>query len=164
MTLADCVLAVENWQAISPIELFEKLNEPTFRYVDKKSYRLVDIAKLIGDENMQMFLDVVKISGYEWMISETAVGTQLGDDPINARLRALNHPVATMLANHTNRIVSILERAGITATIDEVQSVQKALLLNADKKMREKAAQDRTQAYREKLTLWPGFPEPPPEL
>ncbi len=51
---------VPNWRQLTPQEILARLEQKTVHYVDPKTYRLVDIAKLIGDENMPAFLKVSK--------------------------------------------------------------------------------------------------------
>ena len=155
---------VPNWRQLTPQEILARLEQKTVHYVDPKTYRLVDIAKLIGDENMPAFLKVVKDSGYDWMITEAASGVRLGDDPINTRLRLLNHPVALTLANHTNRMVSLLEQNNSTTTVEEVAAVQASLLLEIYKHTKIDGYQDQLQAYREALTVWDGTPETEPRF
>lgn len=155
-TLQTLIQEVPNWKQLTPQEILARLEQKNVHYVDPKTYRLVDIAKLIGDENMPAFLKVVKDSGYDWMITEAASGVRLGDDPINTRLKLLNHPVALTLANHTNRMVSLLEQHGITTTQEEVTSIKASLLLEEYKQSKVDNYQDRLQAYREAMTAYNG--------
>lgn len=161
--LTQLIRNVPDWQELTSEQLLSKLEEKTIHYIDPKIYRLVDIAKLIGDENMPAFLAVVRQAGYDWMITEAASGVQLGDNPINARLRLLNHPVSIMLADYTNRMVSVLEQSNITTTQEEVAQVQASMKFDLYKQSKIDAAQDRVIAYREAMTVYNGV-GPEPEL
>lgn len=161
--LSQFIRNVPDWQELTSEQLLSKLEEKTIHYIDPKIYRLVDIAKLIGDENMPAFLAVVRQAGYDWMITEAASGVQLGDNPINARLRILNHPVSIMLADYTNRMISVLEQSNITTTQEEVAQVQASMKFDLYKQSKIDAAQDRVIAYREAMTVYNGV-GPEPEL
>ena len=162
--LQTLISQIPNWKEQSPVTLFDILDQKTVQYVDLKEYRLVDIAKLIGDENMATFLNVVKAAGYDWMITEAASGFKPGDDPINTRLRLLNHPLSLQIASHTNRMISVLEQNSITTTPEGVAEVQAAMLLELYKQTKIDYAQDQLQAYREAMTVWDGTPETEPRF
>jgi hypothetical protein len=164
MTIQQLIQAIPSWQTLTPVQLHTVLEEKNVQYLDLKMYRLTEIAKFIGGDNMPAFLTLVKQAGYEWMITEAASGVQLGDPSINTRLRALNHPVAIALANHTNRMISVLEQNNITTTPEEVGEAQAKLLLEIYKQTKTDYAQDYTQAYREAMNVWDGNPETEPEF
>lgn len=161
--IENLIVRVENWRTLSPQALLSNLQEKNIRYVDPKTYRLVDIAKLIGDENMPTFLSVVKQSGYDWMITEAANGVQLGDDPINTRLRLLNHPVSIMLADHTNRMISVLEEAGLQPSLQDVADTQASMLLEDRKQSLISQNAIRWNTFCEAINNWDGI-SPVPEL
>lgn len=138
-TLKKAIQNISNWQQLTPGQILTRLEEKTIHYVDPRQYRLVDVAKLIGDENMATFLSVVKSAGYDWMITEAASGFTPGDDPINSRLRLLSHPLSLQIANHTNRMISLLEQSNITTTVGEVAQVQ-ASMKHEERKARLKTA------------------------
>ena len=162
--LKQLIQAIPDWQTLTPVQLHTVLEEKNVQYLDLKMYRLTEIAKFIGGDSMPAFLTLVKQAGYEWMITEAASGVQLGDPSINTRLRALNHPVAIALANHTNRMISILEQNNITTTPEEVGEVQAAMLLELYKQTKIDEKQDRLQAYREAMNVWDGNPETEPRF
>ena len=164
MTIQELIQAIPSWQTLTPVQLRTVLEEKNIQYLDLKMYRLTEIAKFIGGDNMPAFLTLVKQAGYEWMITEAASGVQLGDPSINTRLRALNHPVAIALANHTNRMISVLEQNHITTTPEEVGEVQAKLLLELYKISKIDEKQDQVQAYREAMTIWDGNPAIEPEF
>ena len=126
-TLKKVIQNIFNWQQLTPGQILTRLEEKTIHYVDPRQYRLVDVAKLIGDENMATFLSVVKSAGYDWMITEAASGFTPGDDPINSRLRLLGHPLSLQIANHTNRMISVLEQNGLNPTEDEIEDARQSL-------------------------------------
>ena len=159
--LQTLISQIPNWQEQSPVTLFNILNEKTIQYADPKQYRLVDIAKLIGDENMTTFLSVVKAAGYDWMITEAASGFEPGADPINTRLRLLNHPLSLQIADHTRRLISQLEQANITTTPEEVAQVQASMKLDLYKQSKIDVKQDQLNFYKLSMDLWDGTgPEP----
>lgn len=160
-TLQTLIEEVPNWRQLAPQEILACLEQKTVHYVDPKTYRLDDIAKLIGDVNMNTFLDVVRAAGYDWMITQAASGFYPYEDPINSRLRLLNHPLSLQIANHTNRMISLLEQHNITTTQEEVASIKASLLLEEYKRSKIDGYQDQLQAYREAMTGWNGIgPEP----
>jgi hypothetical protein len=128
LELKQLIKAISDWQILTPVQLFNILKEKNIHYIDPKMYRLTEIAKFIGGDNMSAFLTLVKQAGYEWMITEAASGVYLGDPSVNSRLRALNHPIAIALANHTNRMISILEQAGIDSNELEIVDAKAELL------------------------------------
>ena len=159
--LNQLISQIPNWQQLTPGEILARLDEKTIHYVDLKQYRLVDVAKLIGDANMATFLSVVKSAGYDWMITEAASGFTPGDDPINTRLKLLNHPLSLQIANHTNRMISLLEQNNITTTVEEVFQVQASmkLALYVESKIDQK--QDQLNSYKEAMQLWDGTGKEP---
>lgn len=126
--LDKLIRGINNWQQLTPEQILARLEEKTIHYVDLKQYRLVDIAKLIGDANMATFLSVVRSAGYDWMITEAANGFFPGDDPINTRLRLLGHPLSLQIANHTNRMISFLEQSGLDPTEKDIEEAKSSLL------------------------------------
>ena len=162
--LNQLISQIPNWQQLTPGQILAKLEEKTIHYVDTKEYRLVDIAKLIGDANMATFLAVVKMAGYDWMISEAANGFVPGDDPINTRLRLLNHPLSIQIADHTNRLISSLEQANITTTPEEVAQVQASMKLDLYKQSKIDVKQDQLNCYKVAMDLWDGNPQTEPVL
>lgn len=163
-TLQKVIQNIPNWQQLTPVQLLTRLEEKTIHYVDLRQYRLVDVAKLIGDENMATFLTVVKSAGYDWMITEAASGFAPGDDPINTRLRLLNHPLSLQIANHTNRMISSLEQNNIVTTPEEVARVQASMKLALYVEAQIDKKQDQLNTYKEAMNLWDGNPETEPEF
>lgn len=154
--LQALISQIPGWQEQSPVTLFATLNQKTIQYVDTKEYRLVDLAKLIGDANMNAFLDAVRSAGYDWMITEAASGFVPGDDPINTRLRLLNHPLSLQIADHTRRLISPLEQANITTTPEEVAQVQASMKLDLYKQAKIDVKQDQLNCYKVAMDLWDG--------
>jgi len=163
-TLQKVIQSIPNWQQLTPVQLLTRLEEKTIHYVDLRQYRLVDVAKLIGDENMATFLTVVKSAGYDWMITEAASGFVPGDDPINSRLRLLNHPLSLQIANHTNRMISLLEENKISTAIEEVGQVQASMKLALYVGFKIDKKQDQLNRYKEAMQLWDGNPDTEPEF
>ena len=161
--LQQLISAVPDWQSKTSAVILSELQQKTVHYKDNSTYRLVDIAKLIGDENMAAFLSIVKAAGYEWMITEAASGFEPGDDPINARLRLLGHPLSIKIAEHTNRMVSILEQHNVTATIEDVMRAQASMLLEDRKQSLISQNAARWNAFCEAVNNWDGV-SPAPEL
>lgn len=161
--LNQLISQIPNWQQLTQGQILAKLEEKKIRYVDTKTYRLVDIAKLIGDENMATFLNVVKSAGYDWMITEAASGFTPGDDPINTRLKLLNHPLSLEIANHTNRMISVLEEAGLQPTLQEIANTQASMLLEDRKQSLISQNATRWNAFCEAVNNWDGV-SPVPEL
>lgn len=161
--LNTLILQISNWQNLSSADILSELQAKTIQYVDQKTYRLVDIAKLIGDENMATFLGVVRAAGYDWMITEAASGFVPGDDPVNSRLRMLNHPLSIQIANHTNRMISVLEEAGLQPTLQEIADTQASMLLEDCKQSLISQNAVRWNAFCEAVNNWDGV-SPAPEL
>lgn len=161
--LNQLISQIPSWQQLTPGQILDKLEEKTLRYVDTKTYRLVDIAKLIGDANMAAFLSVVKSAGYDWMITEAASGFIPGDDPINTRLRLLGHPLSLQIANHTNRMISVLEQSGLVPTESEIGEAKAFLLLEEQKQQLMTGSAIRWNQFCNAVDSWDGT-EPRPEL
>lgn len=162
--LDSLIQKISGWQQLSPQELFAQLDSKTICYLDKRQYRLDDIAKLIGDANMNTFLDVVRAAGYDWMITQAASGFYPYEDPINSRLRLLNHPLSLQIANHTNRMISLLEENNITTTVEEVAQAQAAMKLALYVESKIDKKQDQLNCYKEAMQLWDGNPATEPEF
>jgi len=159
--LQTVIKQVSNWETLTASQLFDSLQQKTIHYLDKKEYRLDDIAKLIGDENMNAFLDAVRAAGYDWMITQAANGFYPYEDPINTRLRLLNNPHATLLANHTNRMVSLFEQYNLTATLEEISKVQAELKLKIYVQQKIDMRTDQLQNYTERMYVWDGTGKEP---
>lgn len=162
--LNQLISQIPNWQQLTPGQILTKLEEKTIHYVDKKYYRLDDIAKLIGDANMNTFLDVVRAAGYDWMITQAASGFYPYEDPINTRLKLLNHPLSLQIANHTNRMISLLEQNNLVATPEEVARVQASMKLALYVESKVDQKQDQLNCYKEAMQLWDGNPATEPEF
>lgn len=162
--LNQLISQIPNWQQLTPGQILAKLEEKTIHYVDKKYYRLDDIAKLIGDANMNTFLDVVRAAGYDWMITQAASGFYPYEDPINTRLKLLNHPLSLQIANHTNRMISLLEQHNIVTTPEEVARVQASMKLALYVESQIDKKQDQLNCYKEAMQLWDGNPATEPEF
>jgi hypothetical protein len=158
------IQSLPSWQQLNPQELFAQLDSKTILYQDKKTYRLDDIAKLIGDANMNTFLDVVRAAGYDWMITQAATGFYPYEDPINSRLRLLNHPLSLQIANHTNRMISILEQNNLVTTPEEVAQVQASMKLALYVEAQIDRKQDQLNTYKEAMNLWDGNPDTEPRF
>lgn len=154
--LNHLISQIPNWQQLTTVQILAKLEEKTIRYVDTKTYRLVDIAKLIGDANMATFLSVVKSAGYDWMITEAASGFVPGDDPINTRLRLLGHTLSIQIADHTNRMISTLEQNGLDPTESEIEEAKQSLLLEDRKRQLMTANAERWNQFCNAVDAWDG--------
>lgn len=161
--LSTMISQISDWQNLTSADILSKLQAKTIKYVDEKTYRLVDIAKLIGDENMATFLGVVRAAGYDWMITEAASGFVPGDDPVNSRLRMLNNPLSIQIANHTNRMISVLEEAGLQPTLQDVADTQASMLLEDRKQSLISQNAIRWNTFCEAINNWDGV-SPVPEL
>lgn len=152
---------ISNWKELSSSELLSRLQEKTIQYLDKKQYRLDDIAKLIGEANMNTFLDVVRAAGYDWMITQAASGFYPYEDPINSRLRALGHPLSIQIADHTNRMISILEQNGLDSTEAEIEEAKQSLLLEDRKQQLMTTNAERWNQFCNAVDTWDGVSAQP---
>ena len=165
ITLEKVISQIPDWQTLTTEQLLAKLNEKTQLYVDLRQYRLVDVAKVISDTNMNSFLEAVRATDHSWMIDEAAVGFQPGDEPINARLKAIDNVYAKVLAEHTRRYISLLELRQITSpSLQEISKTQFDMKLELEKQRMDDEATDRLYRHRENISRWDGNPLTKPEL
>lgn len=149
MSLTDLIQLIPGWQNKTAEELYTALSAKTIVYEDKQMYTWAGIATICGDEAASAFCNKLQELGKNWTVLQLGgLGQQL------YYLESIGVQNMDFLAQHVKKDLSLLEEAGIEATIEEISLAQ-------TKKIKEDAAIDRLQAYREALSSWGGTGEEP---
>lgn len=151
---------VNAWESLTVNALYVKLHEKTQLYVDKRKYNLVEVAKVIGSQNMSAFLESVRAADRAWMIDQAAVEFYPGEEPINQELRAVDSVYAKALADHTYRYISLLEKEGFTTSpsLQEVERVHSMMKLTLLRLVEVDLITDKFHADLEAVDRWDGNP------
>lgn len=155
---------VDTWESLTVNELYVKLHEKSQLYVDTRKYNLVEVAKVIGSQNMSVFLESVRAADRAWMIDQAAVEFYPGEEPINQELRAVDSVYAKMLADHTYRYISLLEKVGFTTSpsLQEVERVHSTMKLTLLRLIEIDLITDKFHADLEAVSRWDGNPSTRP--
>lgn len=177
MNLVQVIRSIPNWNSYTSEQLLEVLTRKDIPYEDHTDWTwkgcaavvIPETGKRFGREGNKSLEAVLTANGETWLVSQLASGVALTDPEIQSTLYFLDStglvPGAKYIALAVKRNVSLVEKNQLnTPTITELDSLLFQLKLEDDKKIREEQALDRIQVYREALTVWPGFPAPPPEL
>lgn len=177
MNLDRLIRTIPGWEKCSPQQLISVLKEETIPFENHDDFTwkgtadvfIPELGKRFGREGNKLLQDVLLHEGETWLVNQLAVGIPLTDSEIQATLYYLDStglvPGAKHIARAVKRNISLLEHYNLAIpTLNEIETLLAQMKLTDDKNKRESEALDRLQVYREKLTLWPGFPEPPPEL
>ena len=124
--LDNLVRGIDGWHDKTPMQILELLSAKTELFVDDRRWTLLQIADVVGKENMDSMIAILKQNGLEWAVIQAGgSGMPLGHPEVNQTLRELGDGRFETLANETRRMVSPLEKAGISAdVIDIMQAVQ----------------------------------------
>jgi len=165
MNLAELISRLDNWQLGTVDDVWAVLNIPTILYVNDASINLVDFGSIIGQEQVDGFIEYLKSINLDWVVIQAAGnGLPIGDPRINELLLSIGHEDATKLATEGRRQISILEMFNVSATKSEVEECLNAMKLKFEKEQIDDSWKDRLQAARERLTVWNGNPETKPNL
>ena len=124
--LDNLIRGIEGWQDKTPMQILDLLSAKTELFVDERRWTLLQIADVVGKENMDSMIAILKQNGLEWAVIQAGgSGMPLGHPEVNQTLRELGDDRFETLANETRRMISPLEKAGVSAdVIDIMQAVQ----------------------------------------
>lgn len=161
--LETAIREIPSWETLTKDELFVELYKPTKHHQDLRVYDLIDIAKVIGDTNMNNFLEAVKATQYKWMVEHGLPKFVPGDEPINTRLKQIDNVYAKQLAEHTNRMVSLVEYYNLLPSLQEISEVRFKMLTDIEKQRLTDIAVDAHQLHLERIGSWNGNPDTKPK-
>lgn len=124
--LDNLIRGIEGWQDKTPTQILDLLSAKTELFVDERRWTLLQIADVVGKENMDGMIAILKQNGLEWAVIQAGgSGMPLGHPEVNQTLRELGDSRFDTLANETRRMISPLEKEGVSADlIDIMQAVQ----------------------------------------
>jgi hypothetical protein len=156
------IQSLPSWQTSTTEKVWQDLSAKTIKKADSRKWKSIDLAKLIGWNQVDDFFSYLAQNKCQWVVDLAAGdGLEIGDDPVNAVLRGFNNPVCQQLADLGIYYVSMLEDAGIETTKELIDVVIKSMKLADLRELREEQAWDRIQAYKEAWTKYDGVgPEP----
>lgn len=165
-SLELAISQVPSWENLTSNELLLKLHEKTQPYRDAKKYDLVEVAKVIGPQNMSAFVDAVRSADRGWILDQAAVGFFPGEDPVNAELKAINSIHTQTLAAYTCRYISLLEKEGLTTppSLQEVETVHANLKLLLVRVVTCDELTDSYYSIKEEIGRWNGDPLTKPKF
>lgn len=161
--LKQLIQSVPNWQSLTPGELLSKLKEPTIQFVNPESYTLLGIAKIIGKEKMQPLEQFLVSIGADWVMRQAVSGLPIGDPELNAEIASIPHPDCQAIAHAGRRMISVLDQAGLSATLQDVTDAQAKLLFDNRKQQLIEQNAVRWNAFCAAVDSWDGT-TPEPEL
>jgi hypothetical protein len=110
------------------------LSAKTELFVDERRWTLLQIADVVGKENMDSMIAILKQNGLEWAVIQAGgSGMPLGHPEVNETLRELGDGRFETLANETRRMISPLEKANISADVIDIMQAVEALKLEQRK-------------------------------
>jgi len=119
--LDELITKIDNWQDLTAQQILDLLSAATELYVDERRWTLLQIADVVGKENMDGMIAILKQNGLEWAVIQAGgSGMPLGHPEVNQTLRELGDSRFDTLANETRRMISPLEKAGLLATLEDV--------------------------------------------
>jgi hypothetical protein len=160
--LNQLIQSIPDWRTSTPEKVWQDLTQKTVKKADTRKWKSIDLAKLIGWDQVDNFFNYLAQNKCQWVVDLAAGdGLEIGDDPVNTVLRGFNNPVCQQLADLGIHYVSMLEDAGIETTKELIDITIKNMKLADLKELREEQAWDRIQAYKEAWTNYDGVgPEP----
>lgn len=158
MSLINLIQSVPDWQNKTPQQLHAALSDLSILIEDHELYTWGGVAEIAGDAGASALCSKLIEFDKLWAVHQLGGrGLDLSLPEIQQQLYLLNSlgvPGMAKLAEHVRKYISVLQHAGIDATVDDVALVQRKAIL-------EDAAVDRLQMYREALASWDGSGEEP---
>jgi len=160
--LNDLIRGIESWQDKTPMDILDLLSAKTELFVDDRRWTLLQIADVVGKENMDSMIAILKQNGLEWAVIQAGgSGMPLGHPEVNQTLRELADVRFEMLASETRRMISLLEKHSVSFTEVEIEHAKQSLLLEDRKQQLIADETDRWNRFVEAVGNWDGFTEPP---
>lgn len=160
--MIDLIKSIDDWQNKTAAEIVTELNAATIEYVDPQLYTWAGVALIAGPTGAEGLRIALDQNGMGWAVHQLGgSGLQLSNDLVHQALLGFAQagvPGCAELAATGKRLISKMENAGFPpATVEQVE----AALFSESKRVKEDAAIDRLQAYREALAAWDGSGEEP---
>jgi len=173
-TIHDLILKVEGWKTLTAEAILAQLQLPTVDFSDSTDWTWRGIAsvydpdsgKRFGREGNRKLQDALILAGDNWAVSQLSTGMALNDPEIQNILRQLDAagivPGARHVADAVKRKISVLEQAGLTASLEDVIAAKRELEISLWRRSKLDQAQDHLQRYTEAITVYvPGEGEEP---
>jgi len=158
MTLINLIQSVPDWQNKTPQQLHAVLSDPSITVTDDQLYTWAGVAQIAGDTGASALCSKLIEFDKLWAVHQLGGrGLDLSLPEIQQQLYLLDSlgvPGMAKLAGHVRKYISVMQQAGIEATVDDVAVAQRKAILEDD-------AVNRLQAYREALAGWDGSGEEP---
>lgn len=160
--MIDLIKTIADWQNQTSQQLTDALNAASVEYVDSQLYTWAGVALIAGPTGAEGLRIALDQNGMGWAVHQLGgSGLQLSNELVHQALLGFAQagvPGCAELAATGKRLISKMENAGLPpATVDQVE----AALFGESKRVKEDAAIDRLQAYREALAAWDGIGEEP---
>lgn len=164
--LNQLIQSLPDWQTSTPEKVWQYLSEKTIKKVDPRKWKSIDLAKLIGWDQVDNFFNYLAQNKCQWVVDLAAGdGLEIGDDPVNAVLRGFNNPVCQQLADLGIHYVSMLEDAGIETTKEIVACAFTAMLNESTIAERKQSlllsGSVKWNAFVSAVESWNGVGQPP---
>lgn len=126
--LDNLIRGIEGWQDKTPMQILDLLSAKTELFVDDRRWTLLQIADVVGKENVDGMIAILKQNGLEWAVIQAGgSGMPLGHPEVNQTLRELGDFRFETLANETRRMISPLEKEGVSADLVDIMYAVQAL-------------------------------------
>jgi len=164
--IEQLIISLPGWDLMTSDQVWSELNVKSIKKVDLKKWKSIDLAKLIGWDQVDNFFDYLAENKCQWVVNLAAGdGLEIGDDPVNAVLRSFSNPVCQKLADLGIRYVSKLEDAGIDTTQESVECVFASLIndttLQERKQLLLATGASRWNAFVSAVESWSGLGQAP---
>jgi len=108
--LDNLVRGIDGWQDKTPVQILDLLSAKTELFVDDRRWTLLQIADVVGKENMDSMIAILKQNGLEWAVIQAGgSGMPLGHPEVNQTLRELGDGRFETLANEVDARCGCLE-------------------------------------------------------
>ena len=132
--LTELITKLDNWWHYTAEQILDLLSAKTELFVDERRWTLLQIADVVGKENMDSMIAILKQNGLEWAVIQAGgSGMPLGRPEVNETLRELGDIRFETLANETRRMISPLEKSSISADVIDIMQAVEALKLEQRK-------------------------------
>lgn len=132
MTLANLIQRIPDWQTKTPEQLLAALSDPSILVEDHQQYTFAEIARIAGDVGASALCDKLTELGKTWAVYQLGgLGLDLANEEIQQLLYYLDSigvPGMAAVAMSKRRQISVLEQAGLTATLQNVSEALDDLL------------------------------------
>lgn len=164
--LNQLIQSLPSWQTSTTEKVWQDLSAKTIKKVDPRKWKSIDLAKLIGWDQVDGFFNYLAQNKCQWVVDLAAGdGLEIGDDPVNAVLRGFNNPVCQQLADLGIHYVSMLEDAGIETTKEIVECAFTAMLneslITEGKQSLLLSGSTRWNTFVSAVESWNGVGQPP---